>query len=138
MRYIPKAYNTFNDLFSNLFQDPFFNQAEKTMKTDITEKDGNYLMNVELPGFNKEEIKIDLKDGYVTVNANHFENNEEKDDKGNVIRQERYTGSMTRSFYVGDGVTKEDIKAKYENGELKLVFPKKEETKEIGCSIDIE
>lgn len=93
------------------------------MKTDVTEKDGNYLLDMELPGYGKEDIKIELKDGYLNVSASKNTSNEEKDDKGNVIRQERYTGSCSRSFYVGDGVKETDIKAKFENGELKIVVP---------------
>ena len=98
-------------------------KARISWKTDVTEKDGNYLLDMELPGYGKEDIKIELKDGYLNVSASKNTSNEEKDDKGNVIRQERYTGSCSRSFYVGDGVKETDIKAKFENGELKIVVP---------------
>ena len=107
-----------------MFFDPIFTKkSSNIMKTDVTEKDGNYLLDMELPGYGKEDIKIELKDGYLNVSASKNTSNEEKDDKGNVIRQERYTGSCSRSFYVGDGVKETDIKAKFENGELKIVVP---------------
>ena len=112
------------NLFDDAFDDPIFTKkSSNIMKTDVTEKDGNYLLDMELPGYGKEDIKIELKDGYLNVSASKNTSNEEKDDKGNVIRQERYTGSCSRSFYVGDGVKETDIKAKFENGELKIVVP---------------
>ena len=112
------------NLFDDMFFDPIFTKkSSNIMKTDVTEKDGNYLLDMELPGYGKEDIKIELKDGYLNVSASKNTSNEEKDDKGNVIRQERYTGSCSRSFYVGDGVKETDIKAKFENGELKIVVP---------------
>ena len=92
------------------------------MKTDITEKDGNYTLDMELPGCKKEDIHLELNDGYLNVSASHNTSKDEKDDKGNVIRQERYSGTFSRSFYVGENVKEEDIKASYENGELKITF----------------
>ena len=94
------------------------------MRTDISEKDGYYLLDMELPGVKKEDIHMDLENGYLTVSASRNSNNEEKDQKGNVIRQERYAGTFSRSFYVGDEVTEQDIKASFDNGELKVTFPK--------------
>ena len=75
-------------------------------------------MNVSMPGFNKDDIKLDLTNGYLTITADNKKNDEEKDKKGHLIRQERYHGRMSRSFYVGNGVTEKDVKAKYDNGEL--------------------
>ena len=96
------------------------------MKTDIREKDGKYMLDIELPGFKKEDIKVALKDGNLTISASHHETQEEKDAKGNVVRQERYSGSCSRSFYVGDSMKESDIKANYANGELKLEMPNPE------------
>lgn len=96
------------------------------MKTDIRENEAGYELAVELPGLRKEDMKLELKDGYLTINAESKRENEEKDDKGNFIRCERYYGNSSRSFYVGEAVTQEDIKAKYEDGILKISVPKKE------------
>jgi HSP20 family molecular chaperone IbpA len=100
--------------------------AAHVMKTDVREHDGGYEVDIDLPGFKKDEIKLALENGYLSVSAAKALNNDEKDKKGKVIRQERYSGSMQRSFYVGEGVTEEDIKAKFEDGVLKLTVPKKE------------
>ena len=94
------------------------------MKTDITEKDGYYTLDMELPGCKKEDIHLELKDGYLNVSAARNAKKEEKDAKGSLVRQERYSGTFSRSFYVGDKLSEEDIKAGYENGELKITFPK--------------
>lgn len=96
------------------------------MKTDIKENEGGYDLAVELPGYKKEDMKLELKDGYLTINAEIKHDDNEKDDKGNYIRCERYYGKSSRSFYVGEAVTEEDIKAKYEDGILKINVPKKE------------
>ncbi|MBQ8994959.1 MAG: Hsp20/alpha crystallin family protein [Oscillospiraceae bacterium] len=103
--------------------------ANRVMKTDVHEQDDHYEVDIDLPGFKKDEIKLDLENGYLTVSAAKGLDKEEKDNKGKLIRQERYTGSMSRSFYVGDNVTEEDIKAKFEDGVLKLNVPKKEAPK---------
>ena len=95
------------------------------MKTDVRETDDSYEVDIDLPGFKKDEIQAQLKDGYLTVSAAKGLDKDEKDKKGNYIRQERYAGAMSRSFYVCDGVTQEEIKAKYEDGILKLSIPKK-------------
>ncbi len=100
--------------------------AAHVMKTDVREHDGGYEVDIDLPGFKKDEIKLALENGYLSVSAAKALNNDEKDKKGKVIRQERYSGSMQRSFYVGEGLTEEDIKAKFEDGVLKLSVPKKE------------
>lgn len=118
--------NLFNDTFDDFFNDSFFTRSNSVMKTDIHEADGNYLFNMELPGYNKEDIQLELKDGYLNISATHDSENEEKDNKGNIIRKERYSGSCSRSFYVGDAIHEDDIKAKFENGELKITIPKKD------------
>ena len=100
-------------------------RAAELMKTDIKEIDGNYELSVELPGFHKEDVKIQLKDGYLTLSAAKGLDKDEQDKKGNYIRRERYAGTLSRSFYVGDAVSEEDIHAKYEDGILKLSVPKK-------------
>ena len=100
--------------------------AANMMKTDVHEHDNGYEVDIDLPGFKKDEIKLALENGYLSVSAAKALNNDEKDKKGKVIRQERYSGSMQRSFYVGEGLTEEDIKAKFEDGVLKLTVPKKE------------
>ena len=100
--------------------------AKRMMKTDIRETDGSYELDVDLPGFKKDEIKASLENGYLTISAAKGLDKDEKDKEGKYIRQERYAGAMSRSFYVGKDVTQEDIKAKYEDGILKLTIPKKE------------
>ena len=137
----------FNDnLFDDFFDFPFYDDkadrkiqrklyghhAGNLMKTDIKEKKDGYELEIDLPGFKKDEITAELKDGYLTVSAAKGLDEEEDDKKtGRYIRRERYAGSMSRSFYVGDAVTEEDIKAKFENGTLKMLVPKKEEQKAV-------
>ena len=100
--------------------------AKNMMKTDVRETDDSYEVDIDLPGFKKDEVNVKLEDGYITISAAKGLDKDEKDKKsGKYIRRERYAGSMSRSFYVGDGITEEDIKAKYENGILKLSIPKK-------------
>ena len=99
--------------------------ASHIMKTDVKETDGTYELEVDLPGFKKDEINVKLEDGYMTISAAKGLDTEKKDKHGKVIRQERYAGAMQRSFYVGEGVKTEDVKAKYEDGVLKLDIPKK-------------
>ena len=99
------------------------------MKTDIKEKDNQYEIEIDLPGFKKEEINANLENGYLTINASKNEEREEKNESGVYIRRERYTGQCARSFYVGEVVQQQEIKAKFENGILHLVIPKKQETK---------
>lgn len=106
---------------------PFWNKEDRgLMKTDVKEENGNYLVDMELPGFNKEDVKLQLQDGYLTISATNNISKEAKDKEGNYIRRERYTGQCTRTFYVGDDISEEDIKAKFDNGILKLSIPKKE------------
>ena len=102
--------------------------AANMMKTDVKETDTGYEVDVDLPGFKKEEIHLELENGYLTISTEKsLENKEEK--KGRVLRQERYSGTMSRSFYVGENVTEEEIKARYENGVLSLTVPKKDAQK---------
>lgn len=129
MKFVPSKMSLFDNAFDDLFNDSFFRTNSGVMKTDIKEKDGSYLLDVELPGFKKEDIHLNLENGYLTIEANHNIDNSEKDQEGNVIRRERSYGSCSRSFYVGDAITEEEIKAKYENGELKIFLPKKDMTK---------
>ena len=100
--------------------------AKNMMKTDIREHDDKYEIDIDLPGFKKDEIGVELEDGYLTITAQKSLNKDEEKKQGRYIRRERYAGSMQRSFYVGDALTQEDIKAKYEDGILKLTIPKKE------------
>jgi HSP20 family molecular chaperone IbpA len=96
------------------------------MATDVNETDTDYELEMNLPGFKKDQINVKLEDGYMTISATKGHDQEKKDKHGKIIRQERYAGSMQRSFYVGDAVKVEDVKAKFENGVLKLSIPKKE------------
>ena len=125
------------DLFDDLFDLPFYDDskvekklygrhAKNLMKTDIKEMDNGYELIIDLPGFKKDEISIELENGYLTVSAAKGLDKDEEDKKGKYIRKERYAGAMQRSFYVGENLTQEDIKAKYENGILRLSVPKKE------------
>ena len=128
----------FNDnVFDDFFDFPFYDdRAEKKlyghhtanlMKTDIQEHEDGYTLEMDLPGFKKEEIQIELNNGYMTISAAKGLDEDEKDKKsGKYIRRERYTGSCQRSFYVGEDVTEEDIKAEFKHGILKLFVPKKE------------
>ena len=100
--------------------------ANNVMKTDVKETDTGYEVDIDLPGFKKDEINAQLDNGYLTISAAKGLDKDEKDKKGKYIRKERYAGAMSRSFYVGEGVTQDDIKAKYEDGILRLVVPKKD------------
>lgn len=103
-------------------------QSTGLMKTDVTEQDGAYKIDVDLPGFKKDEINLRLDNGYLTIRANKSADENTTDDQGKVIRQERYAGAMQRSFYVGD-LAEDDVKAKFSDGVLTLHFPKREEKK---------
>ena len=103
--------------------------AERLMKTDVHEHEDHYEVDIDLPGFKKEEISLELKDGYLTVSAAKGLDKDEKDKAGKLIRQERYAGAMQRSFYVGKNLTDEDIKAKFEHGVLNLTVAKKDYAK---------
>lgn len=119
------------DLFEEMFRKPFFvGKTSPVMKTDIMEKDGGYLMEIDLPGFNKENVRAEFADGYLTISATNSSTGEEKDDKTGYICRERHYGSCSRSFYIGEDVLQEDIKASYKDGILCITFPKKD-AKEI-------
>lgn len=117
------------DLFDDMFNDPFFTGSYRTnntqiMKTDVQENDQAYIMDIELPGYAKEDVKAELNEGYLTITAQKSENKDEKDANGKFIRKERYTGTCKRSFYVGEDVKQEDIKAAFRDGILRLMVPK--------------
>ena len=122
----------------NLFNDDWMNfgfpevekalygkHASHEMKTDVRETDSGYEVDIDLPGFKKDEINIQLDNGYLSISAAKGLDKDEQDKEGKYIRKERYAGSMSRSFYVGNAITQEDIKAKYESGILRLSVPKK-------------
>ena len=100
--------------------------ASNVMKNDVKETDTGYEVDIDLPGFKKDEINAQLDNGYLTISAAKGLDKDEKDKKGKYIRKERYAGAMSRSFYVGEGITQDDIKAKYEDGILRLSVPQKE------------
>ena len=104
-------------------------RAARLMKTDIKDVDGNYELSIDLPGFHKEDVKIQLKDGYLNIQASRTENKDEKDNNGKYVHRERYTGQCSRSFYVGKELEHEDIHAKYDNGVLTVTFPKEAKKK---------
>ena len=135
---LPSIFN--DNLFDDFFNFPFYDdkaerRAEKKlyghhahnlMKTDIKEKKDGYELEMDLPGFKKDEISASLENGYLTISASKGLDKDEEDKKGHYIRKERYEGSCNRSFYVGDAITQDDIKAKFEDGVLKISVPKKE------------
>ena len=120
------------NLFDDFMDFPFGGKKINTMmKTDIRDTDSSYELDIDMPGFKKEDIKAQLKDGYLTISASTSANNDEQDKDGRYIRGERYAGSCSRSFYVGEGVKEEDIRAKFENGILKLSIPKVENKPQV-------
>ncbi len=119
--------------FADVDRQLYGKHAKNMMKTDVKETEGGYLVAVELPGFDKSEISVELDKGYLTITAAKGLDKDEKDEDGKYIRRERYAGSMQRSFYVGESVQQEDIKAKYENGVLTLGVPR-EDTQKIQQS----
>ena len=120
--------NLLDDLFDDSFKS--FNSTEM-MKADVKELDHGYELSMNLPGVKKEDIKAELKNGYITVSASTENSSEEKDDEGSYLRRERFYGSTSRSFYVGENVTEADIKAKFDNGILKINVPKIEAKPEV-------
>ena len=135
----PRIYteNLFDDWFDdfpfrsleNVDRKLYGKHAAKEMLTDVKEHEDHYEVEIDLPGFKKEDIKVELNEGYLTITANKGLKEEEKNKTGKIVRQERYSGTMSRSFYVGEQITAEDITAKYEDGVLSLNVPKKEEKK---------
>lgn len=126
MMMIPRRNGNGLDIFDEVFMDPFFGEKEnKIMKTDVKEKEGNYVLEIDVPGYDKEDIQIELNNGYITVTATR---NEEKEDKSSkYLKRERFTGMCSRSYYAGDNVKEEDIKANFKNGILTIAFPKEPE-----------
>ena len=127
--------NLFDDMWDDVFDsmtgfnrhNPLYGKHSKNiMKTDVRETDSSYELDIDLPGFKKDEVKVDLKNGYMTISAAKCLDKESEKKNERYIRKERYAGTMQRSFYVGDDVTQEDIKAKFENGILSLSIPKKD------------
>ena len=142
MMYMPSIFgeNLFDDWMNDFGFDkeffgkksPLYGKHEKNlMKTDIREKEDGYELDMDLPGFKKEDIKAELHEGVLTSSAAKNLDKDQKDDKGRYIRRERYSGAMSRSFYVGDALTEEDISAKFEDGILKLSIPKKTPQAEV-------
>ncbi|MDD6666034.1 MAG: Hsp20/alpha crystallin family protein [Eubacterium coprostanoligenes] len=140
------------DLFDDFFDFPFYDDKESDklekklyghrsknlMKTDVQETENGYVLEMDLPGFSKDEVKASLKDGYLTIRAEKGLDKEEKDEKtAKYIRRERYAGSCERSFYVGD-VNEADIKGEFKHGILKLTIPKEQPKKEIDTTKYIE
>ncbi len=136
--------NLFDDLFDGFFDFPGFHHtamqkaqkklygrnAANMMKTDVQEHNDHYEVDIDLPGFQKEELSLELKNGYLIISAcKRFDQDEREDNSGRFVRRERYAGSMSRSFYVGEETRQEDIHAKYESGVLRLCIPKMEEKK---------
>ena len=126
--------NLFDDLFNDTLARSMWNtnkelygkNASRLMKTDVHETEDSYELAIDLPGFKKDEVTAELNDGYITISAAKGLDKDEKDKKtGKYIRKERYAGSMSRSFYIGEGITQDEISAKYENGILQLKIPKK-------------
>lgn len=123
---LPRLFG-FDDDADDFWNDDFFRPAAQrvhTMKTDVKELANAYQVEIELPGYKKEDVKAELKDGYLTISAQTSKSNDQKDEEGNYLRRERYTGSCSRTFYVGKDLKQEDIHAKFENGILILDFPK--------------
>ena len=124
--------NLFDDFFSDPFgmmvpqgRDPLSGKhAKNLMKPDVREPEGTYELDVDLPGFTKDEVNVELKNGYLTIQASKGLDKEQSDKKGKYIRQERYAGACSRTFYVGEDVEPEDVTAKFENGILQLSIPK--------------
>ena len=110
--------------FENIDRKLYGKNAKHVMQTDVRENDDNYELEVDLPGFKKDQIDCKLENGYMTISATKGHDEEKTNKKGKVIRHERYSGSMQRSFYVGDQIKNEDIKAKFEDGVLKLTIPR--------------
>ena len=115
--------------FSGLNKLAYGRNSFNLMRTDVKEVEEGYQLDIDLPGFKKDDVKIRLKEGYLTVNVKEQKDDESKDDKGRYLRRERYAGSMSRSFFVGENLDENDIHAKFEDGILKLTFPKEEPKK---------
>lgn len=123
--------------FDDFFDAPFKSgsmkrfSADSLMKTDVRETEDGFHLEIDLPGYTKEDVKGEIKDGYLTLTAYKSSEKEEKDKEGRYIRRERFSGNCSRSFYVGENITEEDIRAKFENGILKVFVPKKAKEPEV-------
>ena len=126
--------NLFDEFFDDDFpmipmrsiRNPLYGKnARNLMKTDVRETDNTYELDVDLPGFKKDEVQLDLKDGYLTISAAKGLNKDQEDKKGKYIRQERYAGACSRSFFVGEGIEPQDVSAKFEDGILRVSLPKR-------------
>ena len=118
--------------FPNVDKELYGKHAKNLMKTDVKETENAYEIDIDLPGFKKDEIQIELKDGYLTVSAEKGLDKDEEDKKGKYIRKERYAGALSRTFYLGEEIREDEIKAKFENGILSVSIPKEEEKKVEG------
>ena len=127
--------NLFDDFFDDFYRpsrkNSGYTSPVNVMRTDVKEKDDSYELDIDMPGYKKEDVKAELKNGYLTISASTKSDKDEKDNDGKYIRRERYYGSCSRSFYVGEDVKQEDIKAKFEDGTLKIAVPKKEEKPKV-------
>ena len=126
--------NWMNFSFPDVEKKLYGKHAAHVMKTDIKEHDDGYELVVDLPGFKKDQVQVELKDGYLTISAEKGLEKDDNEKKGKYLRQERYSGSTSRTFYVGEDVTENDIHGKFENGILTLDIPKKEEKKEVEAN----
>ena len=141
MLYLPSVFGDgfmndfFDDLDRDFFDEPMpvrrVNGHSSLMRTDITKKNGNYELAVELPGYKKDDVSLELENGYLNISAKHNESKEEKNDKGEVIRSERYAGNMARSFYVGNDIGEGDVTARFEDGVLHITIPAKDKAEKI-------
>ena len=130
----------FDEMMEFPFEDDFFGKrnplygkkAKNMMKTDVKEHENGYEVDIDLPGFKKDELNLDLTDGYLTISASKGLDKDEEDKKGKYIRKERYAGALSRTFYLGEEIREEEIKAKFENGILSVSIPKEEEKKVEG------
>ncbi len=134
--------NLFDDFFDDAFPGYHHSrhpalQSKNLMKTDVRELDNAYEIDMDLPGFKKEDVQLKLEDGYLTVTASQSSHNEEKQE-GRYIRQERWSGACSRSFYVGDGMRPEDVSARFEDGILKLSLPKPVRQEMPSSTIEIQ
>ena len=136
MMLVPRRNNF--DIFDDFFDEGFFPKKERNlMKTDIREKKDKYVVDIDLPGFEKENISLSLDNGYLNISAK-TEKEENNEDEERFVRQERFYGECSRSFYVGEDITEEDIHAKFNNGILKIEIPKKEKQEKLPESKQIE
>ncbi len=129
MRYTP-AKRVFDSFFDDMFPTYGNYTAYSLMRTDIREKDGRYYLDIDMPGFKKEDIKISLFNGNLTVSAEHHETTDEKDAKGNIVRQERYSGSVSRTWYVGSALRETDVHASFNDGTLTVEIPSEQKKQE--------